>query len=471
MRIDRGSEEGMAMVVALLVSVVLLLLSIVVVQQSIHDVTSSAYDRQRLTSVNAAESGGNYYYAYLQSTTVDAMTCAPTTQTIASAPRAASFTATPTFYDANGDVMPCASATPFSSTYYPSSVLIDSVGTVDGQTPRRMQTYVRLTPVYGGFGAAVLTNNGADFPNNFDIYGNNGNDGDVYILNGDLKITNTPHIRGNVNVPNGGATISGNSNILGNLWANLGITLNNPATVTGNVISSTGSIGGSGAISGNATAGTTISGVSLAGTPYPNTISPKPPTQPFPQITFNSADWSGYNIQTFTGANACTAAYSYVTGGTWSTDTVVRITGSTPCTFNVSNNTTVNVNANLAIITDWGINFLNQSNWNGATSTKSLFFISTWPDNGCPDPTGSFDAVEKTVATANNTNFNSYVQAFFYSPCKVSMNNTSNFAGQVLGGTVQIGNQFTMSFRPVLVPGYGTITSFREDIAYVREVS
>ena len=466
MRIDPDGEEGMAMIVAILVSVVLLLLSIVVVQMSIHDVTSSAYDRQRLTSVNAAESGGNYYYAYLQSTTVDTMNCNPATQTIASAPRAASFTATPTFYDASGAVMPCSTATPFTSTYYPASVLIDSVGTVDGQTPRRMQTYVRLTPVYGGFGAAILTNNGASFPNNFDVYGNTGNDGDVYILNGNLTITNTPHIRGNVNVPNGGVSMSGNSNILGNLWANLGVTLNNPSSITGNVISSTGSIGGSGSISGNATAGTTITGVSVAGTKYPNTISPKPPTQPFPQITFNAADWSGYTINTYTGATACSAARSFVEGS-WSGDYVVRITGSTPCTYSNSNNATINVNGNLAIITDWGIAFNNRSNWNGASTTKSVYFISTWPDNGCP----ASGASNKTVSTANNTSFNSFAQAFFYSPCTVSMNNTNNYAGQVLGGTVDIGNQYTMTFRPVLVPGYGSITSFREDIAYVREVT
>ena len=469
MRLDTNGEEGMAMIVALLVSVVLLLLSIVIVQQSIHDVTSSGYDRARLTSVNAAESGGNYYYAYLQSTNVGSLSCSPVTQTIASAPRAASFTATPTFYDATGAVMPCSIPTPFTSTYYPASVLINTTGTVDGQTPRKMQTYIRLSPVYGGFGAAVLTNNGASFPNNFDIYGNTGNDGDVYILNGNLTISNTPHIRGNVNIPNGSVSMSGNSNILGNLWANLGVTINNPGSITGNVISSTGSIGGSGSISGNATAATTISGVAVAGTKYPNTVSPKPPTQAFPQISFNAADWSGYTINIYSGTvagkTACDRAKTFVEGA-WTGNYVVRITGPTPCTYSNTNNSTVNVNGNLAIITDWGIAFNNRSNWNGASTTKSLYFISVW-GTVCPASGTS----NKTVSTANNTSFNSFAQAFFYSPCTVSMNNTNNYAGQVLGGTVSIGNQYTMTFRPVLVPGYGDVTSFRQDIAYVREVS
>ena len=98
----RDDERGMAMVIALIVSFVLLTLGTVVVAQSIHDVESSGLDRRRLQSVNAAEAGNNYYYAYLQSTTVTTLNCQPVTQTIATAPATASFTATPTFYDATG---------------------------------------------------------------------------------------------------------------------------------------------------------------------------------------------------------------------------------------------------------------------------------------------------------------------------------------------------------------------------------
>jgi hypothetical protein len=471
MRIRSGDEEGVAMVIALLVSMVLLILSTVIVAQSIHDAQSTGYDRQRLTSVGAAESGGNYYYAYLQSTPVTSVDCNPVTQTIASAPATASFTATPTFYDDRVNppqVMTC----PFTSTAYPTSVLITTTGTVSGQTPRKMQTFVRLTPVFGGFGAAVLTNNGASFPNNFDIYGNSGNDGDVYILNGDLVITNTPHVRGNVYVPYGAASISNNSNIQGNVWANGSVTLNNPTTISGNVTSSTSSIGGSGSISNNATAATTISGVSVAGTSYTNTVSPRPPTQPFPQITYTATDntnWinAGYSVVPFSGPTACTAARTFVESGGWSTNTVVRITGLNPCTYSNSNNVTVDVDANLAIITDWGIDLSQKSTWNAASATKSIFFISSWPaPSPCPSGTSS-----KDVSTGNNTNFNSNTQVFFYTPCAANMNNQNNYYGQVMGGTVSIGNNYTMTFRPVFVPGYGDVTSFREDIAYVREVS
>ena len=84
---------------------------------------------------------------------------------------------------------------------------------------------------------------------------------------------------------------------------------------------------------------------------------------------------------------------------------------------------------------------------------------------------GGSGSSDKSVLTGNNTDFNSNAQAFFYSPCTASMSNQSNFYGQVMGDPVQINNQFTMTYRPVLVPGYGTVTSFTEDIAYVREVA
>ena len=472
MRARLNDERGIAMVIALLIGMVVLLLSSVVVAQSIHSAQSSAYDRRRLTSLDAAEAGNNYFYAYLQSTPASSISCAPVTQTITSAPEAASFTATPTFYDASPvpNVMSC----PFSDTVTPASVAVTSVGTVGGQTTRTMQTYIRLSPVYGGFGAAVLTNNGASFPNNFDIYGNNGNDGDVYILNGDLTITNTPHVRGNVYVPYGSASISNNSNIQGNLWANGSITMNNPTSVSGNVTSSTSSISGSGSIGTNATAGTTISGVSVSGTSFPNTVSPRPPTQAFPQITFTPTDqtnWTnaGYTVVTFStvvaGKSPCDQAKTFVEGA-WTGNYVVRITGATPCTYSNSNNATINVNGNLAIITDFSINLAQKSTWNASTATKSIFFISTWPAsaNPCTDST-------KDVNVGNNTNFNTNTQVFFYTPCTANMNNQNNYYGQVMGGSVSIGNNYTMTFRPVLVPGYGTITSYREDIAYVREAS
>ena len=93
---------------------------------------------------------------------------------------------------------------------------------------------------------------------------------------------------------------------------------------------------------------------------------------------------------------------------------------------------------------------------------KNVYFISGYTAAAC---TGT-----KNITVGNNTNFDAFTNAFFYTPCTANMNNTNNFAGQVLAANVTIGNQFTMTFQPVLVPGQGTVTGFQQDLAYIREV-
>jgi len=205
-------ESGVAMIVSLMVAFVVLMLSTIVVAQSIHSLDSSGYDRQRLLSVNAAEAGINHWYQYLQTTALDDLNCSARSEDVASGPTVATFDTTAVFYAADGTtVMDCST---FSETNFPSYAAIRSTGTVQDQTPRTIETLARLSPNYGGFGAAILAVNTTTFGNQFDIYGENGNDGDVYVLNGDLVVSQAINIRGNVYVPNGGARFSNNATVL-----------------------------------------------------------------------------------------------------------------------------------------------------------------------------------------------------------------------------------------------------------------
>ena len=99
----------------------------------------------------------------------------------------------------------------FSDTNYPRFVKVESTGTINGSPNRTIETYVRLTPNYGGFGAAILAVNGTTITNNFTVNGNSGNDGDIYILNGNLSVTNGMTLYGNVYVPAGTATFENNT--------------------------------------------------------------------------------------------------------------------------------------------------------------------------------------------------------------------------------------------------------------------
>ncbi len=475
-------ERGVAMVLAVLVVFVVLILATTVIAQTIHNQTQSGKNRQRLQSADAAEAGLNYFYNYLQTTKATELvaytTAAPKTVDVETAPATAQFSATITYYDATGAPYPASQV--FTSQTYPSSAFIRSVGTVSGQQPRTTESYVVLTPVYGGFGAAIITNYGLNLGNNLTLNGFTTNDADIYINCQapavppcNLTISNQPDIFGSVYVVNGSATLGGNSNIRQNLWANGAVVVNNPSTVTGNAISSTSSISGSGTINGNATAGTTISGVSVAGTSTPNTLQPPPPSQPVPQIPWVQTDWTDaaktspdlpFSVQTFTD---CTSAMNYIktnptppvgTGGV-----VVRI--AAVCNLSFANNTSVTLNGNLAIVTDGSITFVNRNTWTGSGSKKKLYLIDAYR-SGLNCASGSYN-----ISTSNNTNFVN-ADVFFYSPCTVNMNNqNTNFGGQVIGGTVNINNQFTLNYVPVKVPGAGEVTGFNEDIAYIREVT
>lgn len=482
----RDEERGVAMIVSLSVAFVVLILSTVVVAQSIHSLDASGYDRERLLSVNAAEAGTNHWYAYLQSTPSTTMAadagCNATTgkltigDVVQSGPSAAAFDSVGTFYAADGSTaMNCST---FSDTSFPSFVKVESTGTINGAPARTIETFVRLTPNYGGFGAAILAVNGTTFSNNFQINGNTGNDGDVYVLNGNLVIGNTPLVYGNVYVPTGSFTMTNNSNVKGNVWARDNVSISNPATVEGAALSSTGNISGSGTISDDATAAGDVNDATLniGGIVTEFVSMPDVPTQTFPVIGYTAANWTstGYSIIDSTiygsqaGATNCAKAYSWlknVYNGSAYTNIVLRVTGGAACTFTPGNDS-LTIKGSVAVITDWGFN-LSKSDWNGtAGSIKKLHFISIAPAASCP---ASNLATTKNLTVANNTNFNAQTNVFFYTPCTASMNNQNAYIGQVLATNVSIGNQYKMTYKPVLVPGITGVTGFKQDISYIHE--
>jgi cytoskeletal protein CcmA (bactofilin family) len=459
-----GEDAGFAMVFALMVVFVVVLLSIAVLDLSIHNSEQSAYDRKRVTSVSAAEGGLDAAWTKIQTLGPQSLPCgSPDTGSLASAPGPAGYSVEYTWYDAAGAPLAC----PLSQTNVPASVLVTSTGTTNTDVPRKVQAYMTLTPTYGGFGEAVLAVTNTTFNNNFTISGNIGNDGDVYVTNGNLTITNSPNVYGNIYVPNGSVTMSNNSHVFGNLWANGSITMNNPASVTGNVTSSISSIGGTGAIGGDARAGTTISGVTVGGSSTPNSPQGPPPTVPFPLLcqvaiagVCNALPWTGYTLHTYTGATACSSARTFLTGAIPAGDHLVWI--NQVCNLSIANNDAITFTGNLAIVTQGGISMANRNNWNGVDG-KSLFFIVNYRQ-GLSCASGSYN-----VSTGNNSSFNN-ADTFFYSPCTVTLNNLNDFSGQVLGNSVVINNHFTMDYVPVLVPGAGSIVGFNQSVVYVREV-
>jgi hypothetical protein len=483
----------MALIIALLITFVIVLLSITVVDLAIHNVQQSAYDRKRVQSVNSSEAGVDYVWNTIEQTSPELLSWDGATKlgtysgSLNTGPGRASFSATVQYFDSTQTAM----TTQPSQTNPPSYALITSQGTTNGSVARKVQSYVKLSPIRAGIQSAVLVNSGATFSNNFTINGDQGNDGDVHVENGDLTITNQPNIYGSVYVSNGALSMRNNITVHGSAWAWGNVDIQNPAAVIGYARSSQSSLTSNGTIGGDATAGTTISAsLHVSGSTYPNSpTTSHPPTLSFPLVCWvatgscspgtaaeyqtadaknngtGASDPDGlpdWTIVNFSGATACTLAKAYLTTGTISVDTVVRI--NTVCDLSITNNDSVNFTKDLVIFTNGSITMNNQNNWNGATGHKLGFVVnyqSTFP--------GSCSS-SYNITTSNNSNFNN-VYVSFYSPCTITINNQNAFSGQVLGQSVDIANNATINYKPVLLPGFGTITGFQQDVVYEREVA
>jgi len=482
-RLRLGDERGVALVVALLVSFVVLLLGTAVVSLSLHNLDASGYDRRRLLSIGAAEAGLDTYYETIERTPPSSLPCT-LSGTVSSGPSTATYEASVEVFNAAGAEIAC----PPSGTNAVAA-LITSTGRAGSTLARTMESYVRMSPIYGGWESAIFANTPTTIGQRMTINSASGTEGDIYV-NGDLTLNNSITIGGSLYVSPAGAatgalTMSNQVTVQSSAWANGNVTMNTGATVVGDVTSSTGniSVGTPATIQGDATAAGTVGSASqISGLITQGYAQGPPPGQALPQITFSvseQAEWvnAGYVIVPFIGSSntPCNAAKAFIanvsSGAEPAGNYVVRVisTSGTPCKVTYGNNSFTNVRGNLAIIADGAIEMQNKLVWQAVGGDRKLFFISLYR-SGLDCSTGYYN-----VTTSNNTDFLNtagvdLLDVFLYSPCTVSLANQNAFRGQVFGQTVNITNQVNMTFVPTIVPGVTQVVGFRQDPAYVREV-
>jgi hypothetical protein len=369
-----------------------------------------------------------------------------------------------------------------------------------------MDSFVRISPVYGGFSAAMLATTPTTIGNKVTINGLEGNDGDIVVSCPSppcsLSLTNNQAIAGNLFV-NGSLSMTNSVHVLGDVWTTGSVTMSTGATVDGNVASSQGSISvtNPALVGGNATAAGTIGDTSrINGLSSPGATLDDPPTTTLPQITFNATEkaaWQaqGFQIMEFPTCTGVGSALSWITtvlptigNNIYGTnDYVVYINSATPCTLTFSNNTTINMPGSLAIVTTGGITTQGQvdfkavnSNANRLAATGAdaqLFLIDIYRTGlVCGGTSTPFVPGPYDITTSNNTDFLNVSQSpilsvSMYSPCAVNLSNQNNFNGQVLSNMLNVQNQITMNYQPVLVPGVAQVTGFKQDVQFKREIS
>jgi hypothetical protein len=450
-----ADEQGIAMITVILISAVVLILSVTAVSLSIHNTDASGFDRQRVQVVASAEAGVNAAYYTLQTTPTESLPCS-ITGTMATSPNQ-QYSATITYFDASGNTLTCQNP---GLLAMPAKAQVTSTGSpspggVNPNAKRTMQSLVNLTPVYGGFDSAIFSDSSPTTANNLTVNGDTGDDADVY-TNGSWSCANSMTVHGQM-IAQGTIAMTNSCQVTKDIWANGSVSMSNNSLAGHNVTSSTSSItlNNSAHILNNATAGTTISNGSIDGTKTPNAPQAAPPTKSLPTVTFDATSWQTalYSVQYQTCSQV--GAVSSV-----STSTVYRI--SPACSLQYANNTTINLSADMAIVTDGSISFANKTTFqSGDGSEHSLYFIMP---TGTACPGGNF-------STSNNTSFVG-LRVFVYTPCSATFaNNNAGVGGQVYAGNVSMTNQFGMNFLPTIVPSANTVTGYKVDITYVREIN
>lgn len=471
------SEEGSALLIAVLTVGVCISLALVGVQIAQSATRASGVDRQRLLAVNAAEAGVDASYTAIQTAGLNPP-CSLSAADIKSGPDVASYATTITYYDAAGAVLAC----PLGAAQ-PVRALVKSrstTNTLGGGSTRGVRTVealINLNPVKANtLTKAIFADGTLSFNNKTTITGYTGPDADVY-TNSNFLCSNNENFAGSV-YSQGSITLSNGCTLAGNMWAGTGITAGSAwnGSVAGYGKSAAGSISltsGPGSVSGNLYAAGSIAHASCPAKCFPNNSPGSPPSQPFPILLGTNtalASWAAGSATiapyTLYDDNNCATVASDIATiyAQKTTNTLVRTT----CLVAFTND--FSLASNLAIYAYGGITTGRLTISSSAPGTaRNLHFIVPYDAAARPCTTPPLD-------TDKQFNITNDVNLFLYSPCDITYRNQSTHIGQIYGGSsVSIYNQFTMQYRPVPVfgidPSSLPVQSYVPSVVYKRETT
>src|SRR5581483_10294453 len=246
--------------------------------------------------------------------------------------------------------------------------------------------------------------------------------GDVY-ANGDLSLSNNATVAGSV-TSLGSITTANNSTISGDVVAAKDVTLDNPATtVLGNVYAG-GDVTMTGHVKGDVQAGGTISGGTVDGARAQNSPPPPPAPQTLPTFAWDPAN--------------------YPSVSNWATPAAFNTWFSAPCTTAVTLGTKWTMTGDTTIVADGPIS-LSRDMTNGTSGPVTLTVVSLATDS----------ASTPAISMSNNVSLPDNVEVvFFANNGSVRFSNLKHFTGTVYASSIQLDQQFTLTFQPVAEPGF-----------------
>jgi hypothetical protein len=413
-RARRHDERGMTIILSIMVCFVVFVLGTVWVGISMHQLNGSGREKLRETARNAAEAGINAAMSQL--------------------------TADPSWTGESAQQLPGAE---FEVSVLPMSVDPDDPGryiVAKGYAPsktsphraaKRLEQQIQLLPSDSFRYALFTAPGGISGANKMTV------NGDVY-SNGDMSLSNNANVAGSV-TSLGSVTTANNSTVGGDIHAGGDVTLNNPATtVLGNVYSG-GDVTMTGHVKGNVQAAGTISGGTVEGSRAQFSTPPAPVPQTLPEFTWDPGNYP--SVVTHATPAAFNTYWGARTGGF---SGVHRVACPAPCTTPISFGSKWTITGDTTIVADGPVS-LSRDLTNGAGAPVTLTIVSLFTDT----------VTTKAITMSNNVTLPDDVGVVYYAnQGSVKFNNLKHFTGSVYASSITLDQQFTLTFRPVSVPGF-----------------
>ncbi|KQR16198.1 hypothetical protein [Cellulomonas sp. Leaf334] len=510
---DSGDDRGAALVAAVAVALIGVMLVTVVVANAVAAARDSGQDRARTTDIHTAEGAVDAVYAELETWTPCSWP-AGGPLVGGTSPSRTTATATIAYFSASGTALTCGAGGTVSGGTPASAVVTATALSGDG-TKRSVQAKVALTPSTNqGSGAAIFAANSIMTTNNFTVTTTlPDTDVDVWVDGGNVNCNSNVQIKGNLIVVNGTVDISNSCRVTGNLWSKKQLTVHQAAPgglqtvgqslyVTANAYLAAGTkIGGDVLLTGTRTGGTPIVGGALRQSVAPANIPQYVPVK-LPEVLYRPADWTGFvntgdrqaSYRTWVRGQAAANGAPTWADAVNTTKDQCKVAGASydangplvgpavPTVFDTTNcaETRFEGGLNIKLRSDMVIfakSFYSTGDFKvtSADGAQHKFWVIV-PDrnpNGIAECTGGAGNIKNdsgSLAIAPIT-------LFMYTPCTIDTNNSTDFYGQLYGGTVQLRNAMTMNYVPIGIPGVVLPSTdpvgsagYRVDVVYKREI-
>ena len=224
----RREDDGVALMMAVALTAMSGVLIVTLIGLAMRETRATSHNRGRATAVTTAEGAVDAALAAIQGMDVSTLPCGGNSTSTGSAPENVAITTTVTYLDSTGAALACPPPDAVAATQVFIKAVATSTPKGGGLKVRReFETLAALKPKWStDLNKAIFGDAGITVNNNFDLYGQNGPDADVY-TNGNFSCANNEHLRGSIVAPQGTISLTNSCIIDVNAYARDGVTMSN----------------------------------------------------------------------------------------------------------------------------------------------------------------------------------------------------------------------------------------------------